>query len=464
MIRLEGPDAAFIYGETDDWHFHVSSVMILDPAAGDGWSAERYVRTLEARIHLVPQLRWRLHTDPTGLSRPVMADDPRFEVANHIERIALPADADETDLTALIGRIIERKIDRSRPLWQATVIEGLEGGRIAVVLKIHHSIIDGASGADLLAKLLDTEPNPEPGPEPPPYAPEPLPSNWIRAADGFGQVFSYPVHAARLAWQIVGQGRALIGGLLNHVAPAQPFTAPPTPFNGPLTRHRSVAWASLPIPEVVELKEAFGVKMNDVVLAVVSGTLRGYLDLHDALPDKPLVAQVPVSLRNASSKDHVGTQVGAMFTSLASDIDDPEERLRRIAHESLNAKAMRKEFTEHHHENLTATVSPAMISLAARAWTAAHLEERTPPVFNLIVSNVAGPPIDFYVAGAKVEAVYPFGPLLYGSGVNVTVVSNADRLDVGFLACPDLVPDVWEMANRVGPAFYELRRCAPAAD
>jgi diacylglycerol O-acyltransferase len=457
MIRLEGPDAAFIYGETPEWHFHVSGVMLLDPSAGEGWSPERLRETLASRIHQIPQFRWKLHTDPTAMSRPIMADDPDFDIAHHVEVMTLPSPADERTLTAAIGKIIEAKIDRDRPLWTATVIEGLEDGRVAVVMKIHHAIIDGASGVDLLPKLMDLEPRPEPDPKPPPYEPRPLPSHWARAYDGIGQVLAYPRRFGRLAWQLVGQGRVLVGSMMADVAPPNPFTAPPTPFNGPLTARRTVAWASVPMAEVTAVKEKFGVKANDVVLAIVSGALRRYLADLEALPDKSLVAQVPVSLRTDASRDRVGTQVGAMFTSLASDEADPSLRLRRIAAESSNAKAMRRELDVHRLENITATVTPALISLAAKAWTAAELDRRTPPVFNLIVSNVAGPPVDLYMAGARIVAMYPFGPLLYGTGINVTVVSNADRLDVGFLACPDLAADIWALADQVVPAFEELR-------
>jgi WS/DGAT/MGAT family acyltransferase len=301
---------------------------------------------------------------------------------------------------------------------------------------------------------------PEPDPEPPAYEPEAIPSRWTRAAEGIGQVLSYPFKTARLGWQLVGQGRALVDGLIHDNAPQQPFTAPRTPFNGRLTSRRSLAWTSLPMEEVVKLKEAFGVKTNDVVLGIVSGTLRRYLDRLDGLPDKPLVAQVPVSLRTDETREKVGTQVGSMFTTLATDVADPSERIRVIAAESLKAKAMRREFDEHKLENLTATVTHGLIGLAARAWTAAGLDARTPPVFNLIVSNVAGPQFDLFMAGAHVEAMYPLGPLLYGTGVNITVISNADRLDVGFLACPDLVPDVWMLAAEVEPAVDELRDAA----
>ncbi len=460
MIRLEGPDAAFIVAETPEWHFHVTALIVLDPGTGEDYSFERLRHNLEMRVHRTPQFRWKLHEDPTGMSRPTMADDPEFDIDNHINRIAVASPGDDRELTDLLGTLIAQKLDRSRPLWETWVIDGLEGGRVGMLTKVHHAIIDGTSGADLATILMDLEVNPDPDPEPPPYEPETLPSRWTRAAEGVGQVMSYPGKFARLGWQAVGMGRALVYGLLNDAAPSQPFSAPRTPFNGKLTPRRSLAWASLPMAEVTRVKDTFGVKTNDVVLAIVSGTLRRYLEALDELPEKSLVAQVPVSIRTEDTREKIGTQVAAMFTALASDVDDPAERLQTIAAETLKAKAMRREFDHHHHANITESFTPALIRSAARAWTVAGLDSLTPPVFNLIVSNVAGPPMDLFMAGGHVEAIYPLGPLLYGSGVNATVISNADRLDVGFLACPDLVPDVWDLAAEVEPALAELSEAA----
>jgi WS/DGAT/MGAT family acyltransferase len=434
--------------------------MVLDPAGGEGWSFERLRDNFDARIHQSPQFRWKLHEDPTGFSRPWMADDPEFDIDNHINRIAVAPPGTDADLTDLVGTLIAEKLDRSRPLWEAWVIEGLEGGRVGMLTKVHHAIIDGASGADLATVLMDMEANPDPDPEPPPYEPEPLPTAWERTTGGIGQVLEYPVKFARLGWQAVDMGRSLVKGFLDDAAPSQPFSAPRTPFNGRLTSERSLAWQSLPMAEVTRIKEAFGVKTNDVVLAIVGGTLRRYLEELDALPGKPLVAQVPVSMRTDATREKVGTQVAAMFTSLATDVDDTATRLQTIAAETLKAKAMRREFDRAHQANITESVTPAVIRTAARMWTAAGLDERTPPVFNLIVSNVAGPQFELYMAGARLEAMYPLGPLLYGSGVNATVISNADRLDVGFLACPDLVPDVWSIAAHVEPALAELSEAA----
>lgn len=176
----------------------------------------------------------------------------------------------------------------------------------------------------------------------------------------------------------------------------------------------------------------------------------------DALPEKPLVAQVPVSLRGDADRGHMGTKVAAMYATLATDIADPAERLMAISQGTIDAKTMRRSLDADHTVNLSDTLPPAAIAIAARAWSAAGLDARTPPVFNLIVSNVAGPPFDLHVAGARISAMYPMGPLLYGSGLNVTVASTPRQLDFGLLACRDRVPDAWALADRIPPALDEL--------
>jgi WS/DGAT/MGAT family acyltransferase len=248
---------------------------------------------------------------------------------------------------------------------------------------------------------------------------------------------------------------------LRDAAPVQAFQAPRTPFNGRLTPRRSFACSVASLAEAKDVKRAFDVKLNDVVLAVVGGALRSYLLNLGELPDDPLIAQVPVSLRTEADRDEVGTKVGAMFASMATDLEDPVERLRAIHDSTESAKEMYQEISSAHQVNLTDTMAPGVISLLARAYTAAGLEGRTPPVFNLIVSNVPGPPFDLYLAGARVEAMYPMGPLLYGSGVNCTVLSTADQLDFGFMACPDLMPDPWDLADRIPPALAELHAAIP---
>lgn len=460
--QVAGPDAAFLYGERPEWHFHVSALTVLDPSTSERFSYDAIVDQVARRLHKAPQFRWKLVESPMrmGLDRPIWVDDPDFDIHRHMHRVGVPAPGDDRALGELVGRLTSFKIDRSRPLWEMWVIDGLAGGRTAVLAKIHHSIIDGQSGAELATLLYDLEPDPEPDPDPPPYVPAAPPSALERMQLAGENAWSWPVRAARLGRQMVRQGITMGRHALGDDAPAQALQAPRTPFNGQLTPDRSFAAAAIPMAQAKAVKNAFGVKLNDVLLTVSSTALRNQLIELDALPDTPVIAQVPVSLRDESNSDAIGTKVANMFSSLATDIADPVERLQAIHRSTTRGKQMREELTSVHEVNFTDATAPALISIAARAWSLAGLDGRTPPIFNLIISNVAGPPFDLYLAGARVEAMYPMGPLLYGSGVNFTIVSSADRLDFGIMACPALVPDPWEIADRIGPALDELADAA----
>ncbi len=456
MQRVEGLDAAFLAAETPEWHFHVSALQIVDCTGVPEFGYQAFQRACEQRVHLVPQFRWKLVEPPLRLGWSWFVDDPNFDVANHLRRIVLPDPGDRRALAHVVGDIISRKVDRTRPLWEMWFIEGLENGRVAVLTKVHHSIIDGASGTDIATLLFDLSPSPEPVPEPPPYEPEPTPS-WVEigARNGLGML-QMPSRVLRFGRQLVEQGVASVPLAFGKRPPTMPFQAPKTPFHGHLTQQRGFASAVLPLAAVKALKTDTGVKLNDVVLAICAGVLRSYLeDLHH-LPDRPLIAQVPVSTRTAASKCNVGTQVASMFVSLATDVSDPVQRLRAISDSSIAAKKLQGAMASHRSLGLSDALLPSAFSMAARAWTFAHLDSRTPPIFNLVISNVAGPPMDFYVAGARIEHMYPLGPLLYGGGLNITVFSNGDTIDIGVMTCPELVPDAWSVADRFLPELEAL--------
>ena len=462
MKRVSGVDAAFLYGETPAWHMHVSAVMVADPseaggASGEGFSVERLRRQVEERLHLVPQFRWRLVEVPFGLDRPRFVEDPDFDLDNHIRRIGVPPPGGPEQVGNLIGDLVSIKLDRRKPLWEFWVIEGLEGGKVAILAKIHHSIIDGVSGSELATVIMDLEPDPPPVPPPDePRKVEPLPNAFELLLHGIGHTVSTPVRAARFVRGSVRQGLALVGFQRRPAPPPIPFQAPRTSFNTELTPHRRFAYASVPLAEVRAVKDVFGVKVNDVVLAVCSGALRRYLDDRDDLPDAPLIAQVPVSLRADEDKNDVGTKVGAMFASLATHLPHPVERLRAIHESTQSAKEMQKALAAEKLMGISEAAPPALISLAARMYTAAGLDTRTPPIMNLIISNVPGPSFPIYCAGARVESLYPMGPLLYGTGVNITVFSYEDTIDFGFMVCRDVVDEPWDLARGVRDAFDEL--------
>ena len=462
MQRVSGPDAAFLYGETRSWHMHVSSVLMADPStAPHGFDVERLRENTAKRIELVPQFRWRVVEVPFGIDNPVFVEDPNFDIDYHVRHIAVPSPGGPRQLGELVGDLASYKLDRTRPLWEFWLIEGLEGGQVAVLAKVHHAIIDGVSGADLATVLLDLEPDP---PDPPvPIRPHgeriPSPPELLARAAVSNAVM--PWRTARFGAQLVRQGRTFLRFRSGPKPPPAPFQAPRTSFNGRISPNRRFGYTTLPLATMKAVKNAFGVKLNDVVLAVCAGALRRYLQDRDELPEQPLIAQVPVSTRTEETRSDVGVQVAAMFASLETQVEDPVERLLAIHAGTQGAKEMQQAMAADKIMNLTDTMSPALVGLAARMYTGARLEDRTPPVFNLIISNVPGPPFDLYMAGARITGIYPMGPLLYGAGLNITVMSNATGVDFGVLSCRETVPEPWVVVEGLVEALDEL---AAAAD
>jgi len=292
--QVGGPDAAFLYAERPEWHFHVSSLIVLDPStASVPFSRERYLEHLAARIHTAPQFRWKLMEGPLRLrlDRPIWVDDPDFDLSRHVHRVAVPSPGDDRALGELVGRLVSYKLDRSRPLWEMWIIEGLADGRVAVLAKVHHAIIDGASGSELVTLLFDLDPDAEPG-EVPHWEPVPAPHIVERLAVATANSVLWQGRTMRLGRQMVRQGVTMGRSALASSPPAQPLQAPRTPLNGALTSDRVFASAEVDLDVAKSVKDAFGVKLNDVVLAISSGALRRYLQGLDALPDRALIAQV----------------------------------------------------------------------------------------------------------------------------------------------------------------------------
>lgn len=460
---MAGPDVAFLYGETETWHMHVSGVLLLDVSDAPGFGPDRLADLVADRLPRAPQLGWKVRSVPFGVGRPYLVDDPDFRPESHIHHIAVPPPGDRTQLGVLIGDLAARKLDRSRPLWEMWVIEGLEDGRVAVLTKVHHAIIDGVSGADLLTLLVEPEPTvpdarPEGAPDDRPAARRP--SDLELLARGVADAATVPWRAARLVPQVARQAATIARFQARSEKPTI-MGGPRTSLNRAISPHRRFAFTALDLAAMREVRRAFEVKLNDVVLAVVSGALRGHLLDEGGLPDQSLVAQVPVSMRSEGDT-HVGTKVANMMTTLHTDLDDPGERLLAIHAGTQRSKELQRALAAHHIMSLPDTAPPAMISLASRSYSAAGLDGRVPPMFNLIVSNVPGPPIDFYLAGARVVGAYPMGPLLFGSGINVTVLSKAATMDVGLLACRENLPDPWPLVDRFPEALDELLSAARA--
>jgi WS/DGAT/MGAT family acyltransferase len=442
---------------------HVSAVMIIDPSTSpDGFSFDALKQMTIERLPSVPQFRWRAVEVPLGLDRPVWVEADDFDPDYHIRRVAVPAPGGPQEVGDLTGRLIGYKLDRSRPLWEMWVIEGLADGKVAVLTKVHHSIIDGVSGAGLAEILLDLEPAPTRA------APEVrdslhhqgVPNPWLLFGEGLvTTMVKTPFRMMKYGSQLARKAYTFTNMMRSDDPPTTPLQTPRTRFNAPITPHRSFASSSVPLERVKAIKNAYDVKLNDVVLALCAGALRRYLDHLDELPEQALVAQVPVSLR-VEGDDAVGTKVGPMFTSLETNIDDPIKRLLAIHDDTTRAKEMRQALSAHGIMGLTETTPPGLLSLAARMYSAAGLEQHGPPLYNLIVSNVPGPDFPLYMAGARLTGLFPMGPLILGGGLNVTVISYCGSLDFGFLTCPETVPETDFIAEGVPLALEELEVAA----
>ena len=457
MERLSGLDAFFLYLESPTQPLNVCCILELDTATmPGGYAFGRFREALAARVDAVPEFRLKLADNQLNFDHPVWVDDEQFDLARHLHHVGLPPPGGRRELAEMCGHIAGLSLDRTHPLWEMWVIEGLRSGdALALILKAHHAVVDGIGGANLLAQLCSTTPD----------APPPKPAARAGGANTLQIAASGLVGAALRPWRIAKVLPATVATVTETVLRARggrptmaaPFAAPLTAFNGSFTRRRNVALTDIDLDDVKSIKNRLGVTVNDVVTAVCAGALRRFLQKRDDLPDTPLVASVPVSVHEKS--DRPGrNQTTWMLCRLETHIGDPAERLGRIADGNTAAKDHAASMGPTLLQDWTQVAGQTMFGAARKLLPRTPLPARPP--HNMVLSNVPGPQEQLYFLGCKVDGIYPLGPIIAGAGLNITVMSLNGRLGVGIVSCPDLMPDTWDLADAFPAALEELLNCS----
>lgn len=477
MIPVSTLDAAMLYAETKEMPMHTMGVLILEPFEASNADPEEQSsfeitqRIFTERIHLIPPLRRRLVQGPLQIGNPHWIEDPAFDLDEHLVHTTLPSPGTMRELCDFVGTFAASCLDRDRPLWKAVLVEGLEGGKIALIMKIHHAAMDGGRAAAIATELLDTTPDGREVPTPDePWIPDREPSLPWLAADTLKTLANKPRRVAEAAMRVATAVRSRSTPpppqTPQSEGPEPPslFDSPPTPFNGALTPNRSVALADVAFDDIQAIKQAFGTTVNDVVLAACTASLRSWLIARGGLPDRPLVATVPISVRHEG--EDAGNRVSVIRVHLPTQSDDPVTRLMSLHEETARQK-------ERHGRggggdvlrNFADVVSnisvPWILTHAMTLYSSWHLADRVPPLWNLVISNIVGPREPLYTKAARLTSLFPLGPVQQGSGLNITVMSVNDRLCFGALACSDLVPDVEDLANGFVDEIERLRALSP---
>jgi len=452
MHQLSALDTQFLMIESDTTLGHVGSVMVVDPSAagGDSWDLDRVRTLLRSRLHLSPVLRRRLVEVPLGLSRPYWVDDPGFDLDFHVRELALPRPGSSAQLGDQIARLHARALDRRRPPWEVYVITGVAGGRVAVYSKIHHAAIDGVSGTEILANLLDIRPEPR-HVEPQAFLPAPLPSRVDLVRHGVTALVKDQVDIVRKAPPALRH----LGGVV-----ATSPKAPRTPLNNTISAHRRFAFGSVSVDDIKTVRRQYGGTVNDIVMVLCTYALRSWLLDHGALPDVPLVAAVPVSVRRRSQNGSAGNELALMLAELPTHLADPEAQL----HAMRTSMDQAKERFDATPTTLLRDLSALMPTAGVAARTLFNLAAVPGPPFNLFISHVPAPRVPLYLAGARVEGIYPVSAVTSVTGaLNITVFSYDGRLDFGLVACRELVPDVWNLMGYLEDALAALVQLSAAA-
>lgn len=440
-------DAIFLLGESREHPMHVGGLQLfeLPKGAGRGFVRELYDR-LVAQDDFQPTFRKHPAAFVGGIANLGWSYDKDVDVDYHVRRSAVPSPGRIRELLELTSRWHSSLLDRHRPLWETHIIEGLKDGRFAIYTKIHHALIDGVSAQKLMQRALSTDPD-----DPEIRAPWSLPKS-KRKSNRVSPLTS-ALHAAGSLAALAPSTLSLARAALFEQQLTLPFGAPRTMLNVKIGGARRCAAQSWSLDRIKSVKKAAGVTVNDVVLAMCSGALRYYLLEQNALPDTPLIAMVPVSLRTEDEADAGGNLVGAILCNLATDTDDPAQRLQTISDSMRSNKKVFSQLPRFQALALSAANTSALALAAVPGWVAS-----TSPPFNIIISNVPGPTQPIYYGGARLDGNYPLSIALDGQALNITLTNNAGNLDFGLVGCRRSVPHLQRLLAHLESSLKDLER------
>jgi diacylglycerol O-acyltransferase / wax synthase len=454
LDRLTSIDASFLHQEGESSHMHIGGVLIFD---GPPPAFDDFLNHIRGRLHLVPRYRQRLATPPLETGRPLWVDDPTFNLEYHVRHTALPEPGTERQLFLLASRIASQQLDRSKPLWEHWLVEGLEGDRFALISKTHHSLVDGVSGVDLATVLFDLEPNPStPGEDLAPWRPQPEPSQAQLVAAGVRGMVSQTVSLASRAVSAATRPATTLNVIrdaaegIGEIAWAGLNPAPQTPLNVEIGPHRRFAVVRAQLADYKEVKNAFGGTVNDVILSVVSGALASWLHSRGVRTEGlEMRALVPVSVRTQDQRGTLGNQLTVMRGPLPVYITDPVARLNFVSRAMNGLKESKQAVGAATLVAVNNLAPPTILAQASRLNFSTRL-------FNLIVTNIPGPQVPLYLLGRKLEDLFPVAFLPENHGLAIAIMSYNGRIDYGLLGDYDALPDIDVVAEGIDNALQEL--------
>jgi len=467
MKMLSAMDATFLYLESEHSPMAIGGIYTINAAdAPPGFGYASWHALVGGRLQCSKVFRQRLVEVPWGLSHPYWINDPAFDLDVHLPRLALPEPGGEDELMQLAADIWSRELDRERPLWELNFVEGLDTvpglapGSCALITRVHHASVDGGAATEMMTALLDLSPQLRQIEGEDEWKAEDLPSTLGLITRSWGNLGHKALDLAGFVGK-AASGTIRVQGdkrIRRLNPPPRLMSAPPSVFNGPIASRRMYRGMDFDFNRVKALRSAVpGATVNDVILSLCAGGLRSYLSKNDLLPDKPLVAMAPISVREQRQKGEEGNQVSAMLVGLATDMENPLERLRCIHANTQSSKIHSSAIPAN---RITEFIPSETLAAAARVYTRTRLGGHHRPFFNVTITNVPGPPVPLYVAGAKISRIYGMAPILDGLGLLLVIFSYAGRISIGITSCQDMVPDPEKLAECFEQSLNDLEDAA----